>query len=92
MPEEYQGGTFSVSNLGMYGIGAFAAVINPPQGGILAVGAAAERPVVRDGVVTAAPVMTLTLSGDHRVVDGAVGARWLAELRQLIEHPALMLA
>ncbi len=92
MPEEYQGGTFSVSNLGMYGIGAFAAVINPPQGGILAVGAAAERPVVRDGVVTAAPVMTLTLSGDHRVIDGAVGARWLAELRQLIEHPALMLA
>ncbi len=92
MPEEYQGGTFSVSNLGMYGIGAFVAVINPPQGGILAVGAAAERPVVRDGVVTAAPVMTLTLSGDHRVIDGAVGARWLAELRQLIEHPALMLA
>ncbi|MCE2475210.1 MAG: pyruvate dehydrogenase complex dihydrolipoamide acetyltransferase [Alphaproteobacteria bacterium] len=92
MPEEYQGGTFSVSNLGMYGIGAFAAVINPPQGGILAVGAAAERPVVRDGVVTAAPVMTLTLSGDHRMIDGAVGARWLAELRQLIEHPALMLA
>ena len=92
MPEEYQGGTFSVSNLGMYGIGAFAAVINPPQGGILAVGAAAERPVVRDGVVAAAPVMTLTLSGDHRVIDGAVGARWLAELRQLIEHPAMMLA
>ncbi len=92
MPEEYQGGTFSVSNLGMYGIGAFAAVINPPQGGILAVGAAVERPVVRDGGVTAAPVMTLTLSGDHRVIDGAVGARWLAELRQLIEHPALMLA
>ncbi len=92
MPEEYQGGTFSVSNLGMYGIGAFAAVINPPQGGILAVGAAAERPVVRDGVIAAAPVMTLTLSGDHRVIDGAVGARWLAELRQLIEFPALMLA
>ena len=91
-PEEYQGGTFSVSNLGMYGIGAFAAVINPPQGGILAVGAAAERPVVRDGSVAVAPVMTLTLSGDHRVIDGAVGARWLAELRQLIEHPALMLA
>lgn len=92
MPEEYQGGTFSVSNLGMYGIDAFAAVINPPEGGILAVGAAAERPVARDGAVMAAPVMTLTLSGDHRVIDGAVGARWLAELRQLIEHPALMLA
>ena len=91
MPEEYQGGTFSVSNLGMYGIEAFAAVINPPQGGILAVGAATERPVVRDGAVKSAPVMTLTLSGDHRVIDGAVGARWLAELRAFIEDPALML-
>ncbi len=91
MPEEYQGGTFSVSNLGMYGIEAFAAVINPPQGGILAVGAATERPIVRDGAVKSAPVMTLTLSGDHRVIDGAVGARWLAELRAFIEDPALML-
>jgi len=91
LPEEYQGGTFSVSNLGMYGIEAFAAVINPPQGGILAVGAAAERPVVRDGAVKSAPVMTLTLSGDHRVIDGAIGARWLAELRAFIENPALML-
>ena len=91
MPEEYQGGTFSVSNLGMYGIEAFAAVINPPQGGILAVGAATERPIVRDGTVKSAPVMTLTLSGDHRVIDGAVGARWLAELRAFIEDPALML-
>ena len=91
LPEEYQGGTFSVSNLGMYGIEAFAAVINPPQGGILAVGAATERPVVRDGAVKSAPVMTLTLSGDHRVIDGAIGARWLAELRAFIENPALML-
>ena len=91
MPEEYQGGTFSVSNLGMFGIEAFAAVINPPQGGILAVGAATERPIVREGTVKSAPVMTLTLSGDHRVIDGAVGARWLAELRSFIEHPALML-
>ncbi|MCY4002850.1 MAG: pyruvate dehydrogenase complex dihydrolipoamide acetyltransferase [Rhodospirillales bacterium] len=91
MPEEYQGGTFSVSNLGMYGIEVFAAVINPPQGGILAVGAATERPIVRDGAVKSAPVMTLTLSGDHRVIDGAIGARWLAELRAFIEDPALML-
>lgn len=91
MPEEYQDGTFSVSNLGMFGIEAFTAVINPPQGGILAVGAATERPIVRDGTVKSAPVMTLTLSGDHRVIDGAVGARWLAELRSFIEHPALML-
>ncbi len=90
-PEEYQGGTFSLSNLGMYGIRAFSAVINPPQGGILAVGAAAERPVVQGGAVTAAPVMTLTLSGDHRVMDGAIGARWLSELQSFIEHPALML-
>ena len=92
VPEDYQGGTFSVSNLGMYGIGAFAAVINPSQAGILAVGAAAERPIVRDGAIVAAPVMTLTLSGDHRVIDGAVGARWLSELRAFVEDPALMLA
>ncbi len=91
MPEEYQGGTFSVSNLGMYGINAFVAVINPPQAGILAVGAASERPVVREGQVVSAPVMTLTLSGDHRVIDGATGARWLTVLRSFIEDPALML-
>lgn len=92
LPEDYQGGTFSVSNLGMYGIGAFVAVINPPQAGILAVGAATERPIVRDGAIVAAPVMTFTLSGDHRVIDGAVGARWLSKLRTYIEDPALMLA
>ncbi len=91
-PEEYQGGTFTISNLGMYGIQSFAAVINPPQCGILAVGAASPQPVVREGAVTVAPVMTLTLSGDHRVIDGALGARWLAELRSFIERPALMLA
>src|SRR5206468_676744 len=72
--EEFQGGTFSISNLGMYGIREFAAVINPPQGGILAVGLGEQRPIVRDGQLAVATVMTCTLSGDHRVVDGAGGA------------------
>ncbi len=92
VPEEYQGGTFSVSNLGMFDTKAFSAIINPPQAGILAVGAAAERSVVRDGEVVACPVMTCTLSGDHRVVDGAIGARWLAAFKGFIEDPATMLA
>lgn len=86
-PEEYQDGTFSVSNLGMYGIREFAAVINPPQACILAVGAGAQHPVVTDGAVGIATVMTCTLSVDHRVVDGAVGAEFLAALKSLIESP-----
>src|SRR3546814_7753166 len=73
-PEEYQGGTFSVSNLGMFGIKEFSAVINPPQGCILAVGAGEQRPVVKDGALSIATMMSCTLSVDHRVVDGAVGA------------------
>ncbi len=89
--EEFQGGTFSVSNLGMYGIREFAAVINPPQGCILAVGAAEQRPVVRDGQLAVATVMTCTLSCDHRVVDGAVGAQFLAAFKKLIEDPLTML-
>jgi pyruvate dehydrogenase E2 component (dihydrolipoamide acetyltransferase) len=89
--EEFQGGTFSISNLGMYGIREFAAVINPPQGGILAVGAGEPRPVVRDGQLAVATVMTCTLSGDHRVVDGAVGAQFLAAFRKLVEDPLTML-
>src|SRR5690606_34599458 len=76
-PEEYQGGSFSISNLGMYGIKDFAAVINPPQGCILAVGAGEQRPVVKDGALAIATVMSCTLSVDHRVVDGAVGAEFL---------------
>ena len=91
MPEEYQGGSFSVSNLGMYGIRQFAAVINPPQGGILAVGAGEQRPVVRDGALAVATVMSCTLSGDHRVVDGAIGAKLLAAFKKLIEDPMTML-
>jgi pyruvate dehydrogenase E2 component (dihydrolipoamide acetyltransferase) len=90
-PEEYQGGTFSVSNLGMYGIREFAAVINPPQGAILAVGAGEQRPIVRDGALAVATVMSCTLSVDHRVVDGATGAEFLAAFKRLIEDPLTML-
>jgi pyruvate dehydrogenase E2 component (dihydrolipoamide acetyltransferase) len=89
--EEFQGGTFSVSNLGMYGIREFAAVINPPQACILAVGVGEQRPVVRDGQLAVATVMTCTLSCDHRVVDGAVGAQLLAAFKKLIEDPLTML-
>lgn len=91
-PEEYQGGTFSVSNLGMYGIKQFEAVINPPQACILAVGAGEQRPVVKDGALAVATVMTVTLSCDHRAVDGAVGAEFLQAFKRLIEDPLLMLA
>lgn len=85
---EITGGTFTVSNLGMYGIARFDAIINPPQVAILAAGAAQERIVVRNGAAAVAQVMTLTLSADHRVVDGAVGAQFLATLRGLLERPA----
>lgn len=85
--EEITGGSFTISNLGMHGIARFDAIINPPQVAILAVGAAEERVVVRDGAAAVARIMTLTLSVDHRVVDGAVGAAFLATLRQLIERP-----
>ncbi|MCD0500740.1 pyruvate dehydrogenase complex dihydrolipoamide acetyltransferase [Achromobacter sp. MY14] len=91
-PEEFTGGSLTVSNLGMYGISQFAAIINPPQAAILAVGAAERRPVVgENGELVAATVMTVTLSADHRAVDGAVGARWLAALRTLIENPVRIL-
>lgn len=91
-PEEFTGGSLTVSNLGMYGISQFAAIINPPQAAILAVGAAERRPVVGDnGELAAATVMTVTLSADHRAVDGAVGARWLAAFRTLIENPVRIL-
>ena len=89
--EEFQGGTFSISNLGMYGIREFAAVINPPQGCILAVGVGEQRPVVKDGQLAVATVMTCTVSCDHRVVDGAVGAQFLAAFKKLIEDPLTML-
>ena len=91
LPEEYQGGTFSLSNLGMFGIREFAAVINPPQGCILAVGAGEQRPVVKGGALAIATVMSATLSCDHRVVDGVVGAEWLAAFRKIVEDPLSML-
>ncbi len=90
-PEEYQGGGFTISNLGMYGVRDFAAIINPPQGCILAVGAGEQRPVVKDGALAIATVMTCTLSVDHRVVDGAIGAEFLAAFKALIEEPLTML-
>jgi pyruvate dehydrogenase E2 component (dihydrolipoyllysine-residue acetyltransferase) len=89
--EEFQGGTFSISNLGMFGVREFAAVINPPQGGILAVGAGEKRPVVKDGALAVATVMSCTLSCDHRAVDGAVGAQYLAAFKKLVEDPLTML-
>ncbi len=91
LPEEYQGGTFSISNLGMFGIKQFEAVINPPQGCILAVGAGEPRAVVKNGALAIATVMSCTLSVDHRVVDGAVGAEYLSVLKKLIEEPLTML-
>lgn len=90
-PEEFQGGGFTISNLGMFGIKEFAAIINPPQGCILAVGAGEQRPVVKNGALAVATVMTCTLSVDHRVVDGAVGAEFLAAFKKLIEDPLSML-
>ena len=90
-PEEFQGGTFSISNLGMFGIKDFQAVINPPQGAILAVGAGEQRPVVKAGALAIATVMTCTLSVDHRVLDGAIGAEFLAAFKKLIEDPITML-
>jgi pyruvate dehydrogenase E2 component (dihydrolipoamide acetyltransferase) len=90
LPEEYSGATFSVSNLGMMGIDEFSAVINPPEGAILAVGAVAEKPVVVDGRVEAGLRCRLTLSCDHRVVDGAIGAKFLQSLKQIIENPVYL--
>ncbi len=89
--EEFQGGTFSISNLGMFGVRDFAAVINPPQGGILAVGVGEQRPVVKNGALAIATVMSCTLSCDHRAVDGAVGAKFLAAFKKLVEDPLTML-
>ncbi|MEW6767844.1 MAG: pyruvate dehydrogenase complex dihydrolipoamide acetyltransferase [Pseudomonadota bacterium] len=89
-PDEYQGGSTAVSNLGMYGIKQFTAVINPPQSSILAVGISEERPVVRHGKIEIANMMSVTLTCDHRAMDGALGAQLLAAFRALIENPVLM--
>lgn len=90
-PEEYQGGGFSISNLGMYGIKQFNAIINPPQSCILAIGSGEQRPVVKNGALVPATVMSVTLSCDHRVVDGAVGAEFLGAFKRYIEKPVTML-
>ena len=90
-PEEFQGGGFSISNLGMYGVKNFAAIVNPPQGCILAVGAGEERMVVRKGKAAVRNMMDVTLSVDHRVVDGAIGAEFLQHFKRYIESPVLML-
>ena len=90
-PEEFQGGTFSISNLGMFGIRSFASIINEPQGAILSVGVGEKRPVVRGDELAVATVMTVTLTCDHRVVDGAIGARWLAAFKALVEDPITMI-
>jgi pyruvate dehydrogenase E2 component (dihydrolipoamide acetyltransferase) len=91
-PQEYMGGTFSISNLGMFGVRAFASVLNTPEGMILSVGEGSPRAVVRDGKIEIANVMTVTLTCDHRVVDGATGARWLQQFRHFVETPKTMLA
>jgi pyruvate dehydrogenase E2 component (dihydrolipoamide acetyltransferase) len=90
-PTEYEGGSFAVSNLGMYGVKEFTAVINPPHAGILAVGKGEERPIVRDGQIVKANVMTLTMSCDHRAIDGATGSQFLAILKSYLESPLAML-
>jgi pyruvate dehydrogenase E2 component (dihydrolipoamide acetyltransferase) len=91
MPEEYQGGGFSISNLGMYGMKQFTAVLNPPQACILAVAQGEPRPVVRNGKLEIATIMSVTLTCDHRVVDGAIGAAFLKAFRGFIEDPMAML-
>ena len=90
-PEEYSGGSITVSNLGMFGVDSFIAVINPPQASIVAVGAVAEKAVVREGKVVVRKTMSATFSGDHRIVDGALGAQYLQELKALLEQPTKLL-
>jgi pyruvate dehydrogenase E2 component (dihydrolipoamide acetyltransferase) len=90
-PSEFEGGSFSISNLGMFGIKSFTAVINPPQAAIIAVGKGEERPVVKDGKLTVATVMTVTMSCDHRAIDGALGAKFLEAFKAFVEYPPSML-
>src|SRR5262249_10787773 len=90
-PSEFEGGTFSISNLGMFGMKHFTAIINPPQSAILAIGAGEERAVVKEGKIVAATIMSVTMGCDHRVVDGATGARFLQTFKAFVEEPAAML-
>ena len=91
MPEEYQGGTISISNLGMFGIREFAAVINPPHAAILAIGQGENRAVVKNDELTAATMMTVNMACDHRAMDGAIGAQYLMAFKDLLEHPVKLL-
>ncbi|MEQ8503765.1 MAG: pyruvate dehydrogenase complex dihydrolipoamide acetyltransferase [Rhodospirillales bacterium] len=90
-PEEFQGGTFTISNLGMFGVKSFNSIINPPQGGILSVGAGEQRPVVKNGALSVATVMSLTLAVDHRCIDGATAAGFMKELKAILEDPISLL-
>jgi pyruvate dehydrogenase E2 component (dihydrolipoamide acetyltransferase) len=90
-PEEYTGATFSISNLGMFGIKEFTAIINPPEAAIIAVGGATASAVVREGEIVVRNMMSVTMSCDHRVVDGATGAKFLQTFKQFLENPVLML-
>jgi pyruvate dehydrogenase E2 component (dihydrolipoamide acetyltransferase) len=90
-PEEFQGGGFSISNLGMYGINNFQAIVNPPQSCILAIGAGIEKVIVKNGDFAKATIMNVTLSSDHRSVDGSVGAEFLGAFKKIIENPISML-
>ena len=92
LPDEYKGGTFTITNLGMFGVESFHAIINPPESGILAVGAIIQKPVVAEGEITIRPCLKLSLSVDHRVVDGAAAAQFLARIKELVEGPFLMFA
>ncbi|MGH9899192.1 MAG: 2-oxo acid dehydrogenase subunit E2, partial [Pyrinomonadaceae bacterium] len=89
--EEYTGATFSVSNLGMFGIDQFTGIINPPESAILAIGSVTSKPVVRDEQIVVRQIMNVTMSCDHRIVDGATGAKFLQTFKKLLENPALLL-
>ncbi len=91
LPNEFDGGTITVSNLGAWGIDSFDAIVNPPQAVILSVGTIVQKPVVKDGEIVVGQRMNIGVSCDHRVVDGAVGAEFITEVKKLIENPALML-
>ena len=91
LPEEYQGGNLTVSNLGMFGVKNFTAILNPPQSMIIAIGKAEQKPIVLNNKIVISDIMTVTLSCDHRVVDGALGAKWLDSFKSYIENPSLML-
>ena len=86
-PNEYTGGTFAISNMGMFDVSSFVAIIHPPQSAVLAVGTVSEKPIVENGEITVAQMMTATLSADHRIVDGAEGAQFLITIKDLLENP-----